>query len=92
MNIYVHFLFRFFFALAEVQNITDKEFLKSLGLNLKKLRKQKKISQLELAVRMNNHPEQISRIERGLHNVTICTLKKIADELEVSIAELISKE
>ena len=42
MNIYVHFLFAVFFALAFVQNIKDKEFLKALGFKLKKLRKQKK--------------------------------------------------
>jgi transcriptional regulator with XRE-family HTH domain len=72
-----------------VQNVKDKKFLTLLGAKIKKLRTQKKLSQLDLAVRMDNHPEQISRIERRLHNVTICTLKKIADVLEVSLSDIL---
>ncbi|MCB0739592.1 MAG: helix-turn-helix transcriptional regulator [Chitinophagaceae bacterium] len=53
------------------------------------MRKLKKLTQLELAVMMDNHPEQISRIERGLHNVTICSLKKIAEVLGVSVSKLL---
>lgn len=74
-----------------MQNVKDKKFLTSLGVNIKRLRKLRKITQLDLAVRMDNHPEQISRIERGMHNVTVCTLKKIAEVLEVSVSDLIPK-
>lgn len=72
-----------------MQNVIDKNFLIALGRKVKLARKQRGISQLVLGVKMNNHPEQISRIERGVHNVTICTLKKIADVLEVPISSLL---
>jgi transcriptional regulator with XRE-family HTH domain len=72
-----------------VQNIKDEKFLQLLGLRIKELRLQKKLSQLELAVAMDNHAEQIGRIERGKHNVSICTLRKIADTLSISLSELL---
>ncbi len=73
-----------------VQNIKDDNFLLLLGKRIKQLRKDKNLSQLELAVKMDNHSEQIGRIERGKHNVTICTLRQIADSLEISLSELLA--
>jgi hypothetical protein len=58
---------------CSVQNIHDKKFLKELGKHIAFLRKTKKITQLDLAVRMDNHAEQINCIERGQLDVTICT-------------------
>lgn len=85
------FLFCAHFVPCIVQNVKDKKFLLALGNTIKQLRKKKKLSQLDVAVSMDNHPEQISRIERGLLNVTICTLKKIAEVLEVPISDLLPK-
>jgi transcriptional regulator with XRE-family HTH domain len=73
-----------------VQNIHDKKFLKGLGNHIASLRKTKKLTQLDLAVQMDNHAEQISRIERGQLNVSICTLKKIAKSLEMPLQELLN--
>ena len=53
-------------------------------------RKAKGLTQLDLAVRMDNHAEQIGRTEIGQLNVTICTLKKIAESLELSLGDLFS--
>jgi transcriptional regulator with XRE-family HTH domain len=41
----------------------------------------------DLAVKCNNHANQISRIERGLHSCTLVSLKLIAEALEVNIEE-----
>ena len=71
-----------------VQNIKDQEFLESLGVKLKTLRLKKSLTQLDLATIFENHEEQISRIERGKQNVTICTIKKIADAYKISLADL----
>ena len=71
-----------------MQNIKDDKFLLLLGKRIKQLRKAKGLSQLELAVRMENHSEQIGRIERGKHNVTVCTLRQIAGALDTTLAEL----
>lgn len=73
-----------------MQNIKDDKFLLLLGKRIKELRIKKGLSQLELAVNMENHAEQIGRIERGKHNVSICTLLHIADSLEVTLSELLN--
>lgn len=72
-----------------MQNVRDKIFLKSLGEKIKTIRKEKGLSQLDLAVRMDNYAEQIGRIERGELNVSICTLKKITEALEISFCDLL---
>jgi transcriptional regulator with XRE-family HTH domain len=38
---------------------------------------------------MDNYAEQVGRIERGLLDVRICTLKKIATALNVTLEELL---
>ncbi len=38
---------------------------------------------------MDKNAEQIGRIERGNHNVSICKLRKIAVALNVSLSELL---
>ena len=72
-----------------MQNVKDKVYLKKLGNRIRALRKEKGLSQLDLGVSMDNYAEQISRIERGQLNVSICTLKKIAESLEITISELL---
>ena len=47
------------------------------------------MSQLDLAVSMDDYAEQIGRIERGKHNVTICILKKIVESLNIQLADLL---
>lgn len=78
--------------LCKVQNVTDKIFLKALGKRIRTIRIKKGFSQLDVAARIDNYAEQVSRIERGLQNVTICTLKNIAESLEVTLAELLTVE
>lgn len=74
---------------CSVQKVHDKAFLKKLGQRITILRKTKNLTQLDLAVRMDNHAEQIGRIERGELNVSICTLKKIAEALDIKLYELL---
>jgi transcriptional regulator with XRE-family HTH domain len=72
-----------------VQAVKDEVFLGLLGKRIRLLRKKKQLTQLELAVKINNHAEQIGRIERGKLNVSICTLKEISNGLDVTLAELL---
>ena len=72
-----------------MQNIKDKTFLKKLGERIRQIRKAKNLSQVDVGVAMDNFREQIGRSERGELNVTICTLKKLADTLEISLSELV---
>ncbi len=63
----------------------DQDFLNAFGKNLRKLRKQKELSQEALADKVRTAPSQIGRIERGEINPTISTVKALSTALEVSI-------
>jgi XRE family transcriptional regulator, regulator of sulfur utilization len=71
-----------------MQHVKDPVLLKKIGERIRQLRKEKKLSQLDLAVIMDNHAEQIGRIERGELNVTIGTLQRIAESLRLNITDL----
>ena len=62
------------------------------GKHLKKMREDKGMSQEELANTAEVSLPQITRIERGVINPTICTIKSLAKGLEVSTAELFAFE
>lgn len=66
----------------------DTAFLVSFGKRLKQLRKEKGISQAQLAFEANIEISQISRIERGLINTTIANAKLISKILEIPITSL----
>lgn len=68
----------------------EKNFLKNLGKTITKLRKKKKITQLELAYRCDFEQSNINRIEAGRTNPTTLTLLKIAQALEIHPKQLLS--
>lgn len=72
-----------------MQNVKDDIFLRQLGNRIRELRKNRGLTQIDLGTMIENHGEQIGRIERGELNVTICTLKKIADGLEINLKDLL---
>ena len=57
-----------------------------IGERIKILRKQRKLTQKMLAKRLNISQQMISRIESGRENISLLTLKRIIDELEVRIS------
>ena len=65
--------------------IKDEEYLQAFGSHLRKIRKSKGLSQEKLAYKADLSLSQIGRIERGEINPTICTIKVIAEALEVKI-------
>jgi len=58
------------------------------GLNLKRYRKEKRLSQEELSEKVDISVKHLSKIERGLTFVSADLLEKISNHLEVSIARL----
>lgn len=70
----------------------DIEFLKLFGERLKMLRREKNITQSQLAFEADIQISQISRIERGLINTTITNVKVIAKVLDISVKELFDFE
>lgn len=69
-------------------NNRDTAYLKKFGNNLKRLRKDKGLSQELLCHKADLSKNQIGNIERGEVNVTLSTIKLIADALEINIKEL----
>jgi len=69
--------------------MSEKEKLQiAIGKRVKALRESKNIPQQELAAACNFEKSNFSRLESGGTNPTLYTLKKIADNLNVSLKEL----
>ena len=56
---------------------------------ISKIRKEKKLSQEELAHRAELHRTYIGMIERAEKNITLINIQKIANALEISIYNLL---
>ena len=61
--------------------------MKVFGKRIKSLRKEKKLTQSELAGKAELEKTAIQRIERG-YNSTLKTINKLAKGFEVSLSEL----
>ncbi len=61
----------------------------SLGRAIRRLRKDRKLSQEELGHRAEIHPTWISHLESGRANPAWGTVRRIARVLEVQLSELV---
>ncbi|GAB6393799.1 MAG: HTH-type transcriptional regulator SinR [Bacteroidales bacterium] len=61
------------------------------GGNVQKYRKDRKISQEKLADLSNVHRTYVGMIEQAEKNITLRNMEKIADALDVEIADLLVK-
>ncbi len=59
------------------------------GKHLRKLRKEKKLTQEELADKASMHFTYIGQIERGLRNPSLVNLQKLAKALKISGGQLL---
>lgn len=66
------------------------DFLKLFGKKIKKLRIDNDISQEALSEKADMHVTFLSRIENGKTNVSIGSILKLADALEIEIQDLIT--
>ena len=66
----------------------DSDYLKKLGENIRAIRLQKKMSQVDLAAACDFEKGNMRRIEAGRTNPTVVTLLKISKALEVSVIDL----
>ena len=56
-----------------------------IGKRIAELRKERKLSQVDLAIKTGLDKGHIARIELGRYSVGVDTLQKIADALDVKI-------
>lgn len=73
-------------------NLRDEKYIKEFGLNLRKIRLSKNLSQEELSYSSDVSLPQITRIERGIVNPTLCTIKQLAIGLNLKTNELFDFE
>lgn len=66
----------------------DRKALRKFGQRLSSLRKQKNLSLRELSYACNVDNSKISKIEKGLVNITFNTIIQLAEALEVKVSEL----
>lgn len=66
---------------------TYEELLLFIAARTKQLRKQLNMSQLDLALKVGIDRNQISRIENAENNVSIKTLHKLVEQLDVEFNE-----
>ncbi len=59
-----------------------------MGKRIQELRKEKKLSQQDLAAKCNFEKSNMSRLEAGGVNMTLSTMEKVSEALEVEMIEL----
>jgi transcriptional regulator with XRE-family HTH domain len=67
----------------------SENILITFGNKVREIRKDKNISQEELAFKANLHRTYIGMIERAEKNITLINIEKIAKALEVDIKKLL---
>ncbi len=70
--------------------MSDNSLQINVGKQIQKLRELKGISQQDLAAKCNFEKSNMSRLEAGRVNPTLSTLEKIANALQVTLAEIVT--
>lgn len=65
--------------------LKEEQEMLDISLQIIQARKKRKITQVELARRVDMPQSQIARIESGNHNVTIGTLNRVASALNLKV-------
>jgi len=58
--------------------------------NMRRIRKEKQLTQEQVAERAGLHPNYVSSVERGERNLSIANIERIAVALGVTMAELVT--
>ncbi len=67
----------------------DKELFSRVALNVKVERTIKRLTQAQLAELIDVHEKYIGKIETGKQNITVKTLNKLANALNIDICKLL---
>jgi DNA-binding XRE family transcriptional regulator len=67
----------------------DRRYLRQLGLRVRVLRTARELTQDQLADRAGLDRTYVSRLERGQHNLTVLTLLRLTQALDVPTKEVL---
>ena len=70
--------------------MTDYEISKAIGKRIKSLRKETRLTQSKMAVRLDMTTNTYERIERGITVLSVPRLIRIADVLNVNVSEILN--
>ena len=70
--------------------MTDYELSKAIGKRIKSLRKDTRLTQSKMAVRLDMTTNTYERIERGITVLSVPRLLKIAEVLNVNVSEILN--
>ena len=73
----------------KIKDFMSKELVKNVAITLRKIRKQKNISQEDLASLAGLDRTYISGVERGVRNITLDSLESIVLALEINISDFL---
>lgn len=72
--------------------MNDNELFSRIALNVRVERAIKRLTQAQLAELIDVHEKYIGKIENGKQNITIKTLNKIANALNIDICRLLEEK
>ena len=75
--------------LRELLPYPDMDISKKFGKKVKELRKKRGMSQGDIANKIGVHPSYISQIERGVQNVSLRGMERLAKIFNVPINSLL---
>lgn len=70
--------------------IPPRDAQRLFAANVKRVRKLRGLTQEELAELAQLQPSYVSSVERGVRNITLSNMERLAVALKVTIAELVS--
>lgn len=68
----------------------QEKYFKDLGIRIKSIRKEKKLTLSALCYKNGLEPSTVSRIEKAQVDAKLSTLLKIAEAFEISLVDLIN--
>ena len=75
-----------------VDDAIQTNWVSTVGANIKRLRRERGMKQIDLAKKTRIQRETISKYENGVHEPTVSILNKLADALNVSVDQLIARD
>lgn len=72
--------------------MNENEILKKIAFNIKVERMRRGLTQFQLAEMIDVHEKYIGRVESGKQNITIKTLIKLSNALNVEMIKLVNIE